>query len=718
MDTEDALGEPKLQAMLSAGATRGDQPWPLSDLQNHWLQQSPSAPDMRCPKGEILGRVTSLVQLLTAAGSVRLDSPISNGGSEAWAGKCWRDYQGALKVLGVAEQAGGELRATSAGVTFAETQDRVGLGALLVSRVRYMGEVLQLVGTGTSTIKEVHQELVESFRLDWRSDGNTRMRMTWLEILGLVEWSDAYHLVVTVDGQRVLDTTQLVSPDAIKFQTQTGTVEIPAPPEAIEALLDRLRRNPLAMDERTTYNIWVPSPANEPSKITNMSVVVAAALTPIDKEEFLGFIAQRFHLKRSSVDSMLPFLRAGGFVQEVRKGVYVATPAARAWLDSGESVDFIRVLHCHLRFVGELVKAVAEGAQRAEVYRTSARFGMNKEKCRWIISFLIDAGLVIETSYTGLEATSHGRALMTSLPLEEAPIAESEAQNPTSASGGVGLQDPRAASDGSPIDELADELLTASTDPMAGGQPAGAAFEHCVERAFEMLGFDARRIGGSGDSDVVVQWRDLEGALQIASVDAKSSSSGAISHTHVSDVALTAHAEKNGASFIAIVAPGFTGHTLSDIARTKGWNLLTARELVEILRSGVALGLRPSEIGVLFESTEGAVQLGELIEERQRELEIVSLVVARLRGESANDEAVSARDISLIERRSDLAPSIDELISALTTLKSLGSGSVLVETPSTEAKHETYVIGDVAATANRLRALANALEIGLAGPLA
>jgi hypothetical protein len=94
-------------------------------------------------------------------------------------------------------------------------------------------------------------------------------------------------------------------------------------------------------------------------------------------------------------------------------------------------------------------------------------------------------------------------------------------------------------------------------------------------------------------------------------------------------------------------------------------------------------------------------------------MDMVSLVVSRLRDEGDNEEAVSPRDISLIERRSELAPSIDELISTFGLLISLDMDIARIIDANQDPKHETYQIGDVRSAANRLRALATALERGM-----
>ena len=48
-------------------------------------------------------------------------------------------------------------------------------------------------------------------------------------------------------------------------------------------------------------------------------------------------------------------------------------------------------------------------------------------------------------------------------------------------------------------------------------------------------------------------------------------SGGTVSHSDISDVAIETHKEKNNADFVAIVGPGFSGDTIRNHARKKGF---------------------------------------------------------------------------------------------------------------------------------------------------
>ena len=162
------------------------------------------------------------------------------------------------------------------------------------------------------------------------------------------------------------------------------------------------------------------------------------------------------------------------------------------------------------------------------------------------------------------------------------------------------------------VAQVAESLIRTSTDPSADGKTSGAAFEICIERAFQHMGFQAQRISGSGDTDVLVQWYDGDGSLRTAIVDGKSTASGHVTHTSVSEVAINAHKDKNTAEFVAIVGPSFSGDTIRNAAQKQEWVLITAAELGELVASADALGLRPAELGILFEMPDGLSRLAEL----------------------------------------------------------------------------------------------------------
>lgn len=682
----------------------------LGQQRTLWLTQAASPPNLQCGKDEMFPRTVALLEAMSSDGAVELSAQPTIQGAEMTL--TWRQYSYALRGMGLVENRRGVLALTAEGEKFRADKSPSRLATMMAGRVRLLAEALALVDDRPLTVDEVNAELVGEYNLSWATSSNTRQRLTWLEVLGLIEWLGDRKLTATQAGHEILQTWVLVTPAAVVLEDAGEEVNLPDAPAEIAVLLEELAGSAAAQDSRNTYNIWVPSPASDPNKIENMRISISAAAEPIEKEELLTFIADRFGLKRSSVESMMPFMRAGGFLQEVRRGVFVATPAAKAWLRSGADIDFIRILHVHMRFIGELIRAARENVARGEVYREGARYGMNKEKIRWLIAFMVDAGLLIDTSWSAVQATPAGRRLVAQLPLADVPDTSETEPDQSSTPDGRLRPSPSGESERR-SGQIAEQLVRTASDPGADGKGSGVAFETSIESAFKLLGFRAQRISGSGDTDVLVQWYDHDRQLRTAIVDAKSTSSGQIAHTNVSDVAITAHKDKHAADFVAIVAPSFSGDTIKEMAAKKSWALVTATELGEIVTAAESLGLRPADVGALFETPDGLSRVAHLIDSRQRQIDMVSLVVSRLRDEGENEEAVSPRDVSLIERRSELAPSIEELISTFGLLVTLDMDIVRIVDANEDSKHETYQIGDIRPAANRLRALAVALERGM-----
>lgn len=260
---------------------------------------------------------------------------------------------------------------------------------------------------------------------------------------------------------------------------------------------------------------------------------------------------------------MFPFLKASGLLEEVGRGIYSATPVATAWLGAGNDLDFIRILHSNMQFVGEMIKAAENDIVRNDIYQQAKPYGLNGDKARWIVGFLLEAGLLEEPQYLHLKATPTGMRFISGLPLAKRPV-EVEKE--------IDMSKESYESLDSPIEKLAEiteALENASRDPSAEGKASGVAFEETIACIFRFMGFEAERIGGSADTDVIVRWIDNEGKSVVAIVNGKSKSSGQVSHSDISDVAVDTHKEKNNADFVGIVGPGFSGDTIRNHAQKK-----------------------------------------------------------------------------------------------------------------------------------------------------
>ncbi|MDR2834473.1 MAG: hypothetical protein LBV67_12240 [Streptococcaceae bacterium] len=664
-----------------------------------WLHQSTQVPNITGGKNNLLTNIFLLLEQISCGEIKNLDV-VPSFLSEV-SKNSWKDYSYSLDIMGLVSNESGSLLLTKIGEDFLLNKDISILAEQLAGRVRLFSEILGLLVQTDLTVEEINKILNNYYPINWKSLGNTRSRTTWLEVLGLIEWLDERKLTATDKGKKFFGTCSVVTPEAVNSLNESVINEIPQAPIEIANLIKELSDLNRREDPRNTYNIWAPSPANYPNKVKNIKSIVENAKKTIEKEDLFSFITERFTLRRSSVESMLPFLKASGLLHEVRRGIFSATPLSMEWINSNSDINFIRILHCKMRFVGEILQNAKKIISRNELYKIGEKYGLNKEKVRWRISFLIDVGLLVEASYSTLQTTTTGESLLKDLPLFEptTTIMNQEIKKTT--------QDPDKKDNAY---SYIDSILENSINPNAHGLNSGAAFEKSIEEIFSFFGFNSRRISGSGDTDVLLQWTTDDGILHSAILDAKSSSSGTISHTNVSDTAIGNHKDKHKAEFVAIIAPDFSGDTIKSTAEKRGWALLRASELVEIMKSTVDLGLKPKELSLMFKIPNGMRELAEIISNRQRELDLIGLIIARLSIESKSNEFFSARDISLVERNSELSPTTNEVLDVLKFLTNLDLDIVREVNRDKDEKHSTFEIGEVSSAIRYLRAVASSLE--------
>lgn len=300
------------------------------------------------------------------------------------------------------------------GNDFDKTHSKLVLANLLHEKYRLLGEILSIIENEHKTIEGIHKELCREYNLEWSNLSNIRRRMDWLEVLCLIDPVGNRKWGLTQDGKKSLKEWLIFNSDLIIFTTnQVEEIKVSPAPIEINDLILKLISNPDLNDKRNTYNIWAPSP----NRIENLRTIVQFSFERVSRSDLFKFIEEEFLLKTSSVESMMPFLKADGFIEEVGRGIYISTSAAKDWCDNGNDLDFIRILHSHKRFVGEMIAFSENVVTRNNIYLEAKKYGINTEKARWIIGFLLEAGFLEETQYLHIKATPLGLSFISELPL-------------------------------------------------------------------------------------------------------------------------------------------------------------------------------------------------------------------------------------------------------------------------------------------------------------
>lgn len=671
-----------------------------TDIRNFWRKKSWSIPDLLGSKSEYTKIVFGLINQIACDNANGMDDfPNLEGVSEP---RTWREYAPFLKGIGIVDNYNGNLCLSETGKHLYKDLTLYNIASVMQERFRLFGEILCILDSEPSTVQEVDEKIRKLYKLNWNNCSNTRKRMDWLEVLGLIDIIGNRKWILTESGEKALQEWNLVTPEMLEsFEGVEIEYEITEAPVEISNMIQELYDNSLMHKERCTYNLWAPSP----NKIENLRKILKYSCEKVTRTELFKYIGDEFNLKVSSVESMMPFLKASGLLEEVGRNIYITSSVAKEWCATGADMDFIRILHCHYRFVGEMIIFAENEVTRNEIYQEALKYGLNNEKGRWIAGFLVEAGLLEEPQYLHLKASAFGLEFAKTLPMANKSIYIDEENTIETV---VTENKPKAMEN-----ELFEKLSAAALDPLAEGKASGVAFEEEIAKVFRYMGFEAKRIGGAGNTDVVVRWVDEEGRTVIGIIDAKSKSSGQVSHNDVSDVAIDTHKDKNNADYVAIIGAGFSGDTIKNFALKKQVALIKDQELIDIAIKAIELGLNLQEIALLFESPDGLSKLDELISIKQREQNLIKLIVSTFRKEQEMLESISARDMFLLLRMTENSPSLEEILNVFSLLSMTEINVLEVNKKAPDEENTTYKMRNVRATVNRLKMIADSLEKGI-----
>jgi len=169
------------------------------------------------------------------------------------------------------------------------------------------------------------------------------------------------------------------------------------------------------------------------------------------------------------------------------------------------------------------------------------------------------------------------------------------------------------------------ELLTAQVD-----SKNPTRFEQAVRDAFDLLGFEATRLGGSGETDVYLVARAGAELYRVV-VDAKSSGSARVAEGQINWVSVRDHRTHREAQHVLVVAPGFAGGNLLTRSSEYQVALLQAQDLADIVRWHAETPFSLLDLRPLFEGpghvTQALDDLKRLHESTRRQWALLPEIV-------------------------------------------------------------------------------------------
>ena len=323
----------------------------------------------------------------------------------------------------------------------------------------------------------------------------------------------------------------------------------------------------------------------------------------LSEESLRRRFAEQFRLTAKASANRISFLKRSGLVN-ASASACGAGPATMEWMQSGDSGLLIRQIHSTTRFIGEMLDELREPRSAEELlYCANEHFSMGWMSTMQINNrrgWLQSAGLLTPVAAEKLALTEMGIEFLAANACEPPMLERQENSEVLTRLDSLARRAPHRH-DVKPTLELRSGVpklasVVAATEPHSSSDANGghslearirqdaldtgdpARFEKTVRDAFEFLGFVAQHLGGSGQTDVLVQAFHGVDRYRVA-VDAKTTASGSLKDQQVNWATLVEHRRQHDADYSLVIGPKPSGASLMKFAKTYGVTVLSSEEL-------------------------------------------------------------------------------------------------------------------------------------------
>lgn len=440
-------------------------------------------------------------------------------------------------------------------------------------------------------------------------------------------------------------------------------------------------------------------------------------------KELASWVQRHFELSEGSAKWRVNFLKKAGVFEPAANPIHLSDYASR-WHGTSDHGILIGLLHSRLQFFGEMLAELSEEPRSLEELRQAAKkYDLNwdsddqgHKRRGWLES----AKLIEPASSGQLAITDEGRDLLAILvvhspssklehPRPQLPPQPAPDSTPTSTPktapppSSATTPDPRTGeSEPSPAEALAFEIRDASTDSKNPDR-----LEFAVRDAFEFLGFDAEKLGGSGKTDVHVKAPLGKDSSYSVTIDAKTVGAGSLGDGQVDWVTLDEHKKQHNADYSMLVGPNPSSGRLMARAGDQSVAVLSTDQLAELCLQHADAPLGLEDYRALFD-TGGPVDMASISRAAQdltRLRDIAAELCAKLAERTGTFGPLTASQLIMILDQPDTPSSAQEIQQVLNTLAAPLVGAVL----GTES--EGYVLAtDLRVTQQRLQLLGDHLS--------
>lgn len=566
------------------------------------------------------------------------------------------------------------------------------LAAVLCANVKFLGEILYWLSTPKKS-SQLQKIANDKYGLSWKTLSDINSRLLWLRAFGFVSFQNySLEYAITKEGTEFLKNIDIMLEHVADFNDDETFEEKDL--DVSSWAIDIYKRDIKEPKKQSIGYI--------PGSLVDFDITIKDYLELISGGTLYDVIASysnaNFNLSHSSTKSFLTTLVNMGLIERKDEKTYALSQYGDEWLDKCDVIDLIFIMQGKFAFVFDLLNYIKHDAKTFKELSAIAKVTNSFEKenvseIRKRITILKKAKLIKDQANKKFIATQRGLNLLEKIHMEE-PIA-------------LAKKTDTAKERETSLPVFLADLRLSTTDSYN--------YEHLeknVAQAFKLLGFSAKWIGGSGNTDVLVHATTLSGHSFTVAVDAKSTQTGNVTDGLVDFDTLAEHKKKHNADYSAIVGGAFQNERLIKRATEHNVVLIDIDSFENMILKQADVPLKASAYKKIFENP-GLVDITVLDEERNtiiRYGKLMRLIISCLAEESEDSVTqgvLSNREIYRSLRDNDEfshSPTLEEISNMLELLSSPLVGCV------GKSSDGYYALANVADTAKKFDFYASSLK--------
>lgn len=458
------------------------------------------------------------------------------------------------------------------------------LAIYMNGQIKFFSEILNL-REEQLTSRKIYEHATNDYKMAWKQESQIFERTSWLRDFGYLEYIDFNSTFkITEKGLSFLKAVTPYDFKKIKSPSEFNRVNSINISDLDSNILNIVPKNQKDFESRIHTMGYTPGPNEDILNVINgyLELVID---NRVSIKSIIDYSKKTYSIKESSIRGFLSQLTISGLFERVSSEEYEITKYGQMLLEDDNIIDLAIYFHARYLFFFEILAELKKKPLNAKeiINEGTISYGLAVEgEITKRISILKTAKLLY-LDRGKYHISPSGEYLLKNIKVQSPKVFTK-------------TDDTKTEESSDSVEKIMSELIVSSRDSMNPDR-----FEKAIYQAFLFLGFKAKWIGRSGNTDVFIQTSNIPELSYKVNIDAKSTYSGPVSDSQVDFDTLNEHKAKMNADYVIIVGNEFDNGRLMRRAEEHKVGLLSVDQLNELIKNHLQIPVTFEEYKKFFE---------------------------------------------------------------------------------------------------------------------